>query len=701
MTSRPLHKGMGEAVARRTILRGSETWDQVSRRVAFGNTLLDPRGLVDYEGLQQHITNGSVLMSGRHLQHGDHLQPERNMEVFTNCATAATSSMLFYLLLNGSGVGRAYDDALMLVDWSFMPDIKVVLSQDHPDFTGVIGVESAEEARAKYPDAEWHEVGDSREGWTKSVALVETLTYQKVHRDKTVVLDFSPVRGKGSKIKGMQDRPASGPGPLMEALRNVARVKYLGFRPWKATMFVDHYLAECVLVGGARRAARIATKYWKDSDILEFVNIKKDAGLWTANNSVAVTKEFWKQKSKKAQKIFEAVSEASYTHGTGEPGWLNVDRLTAKDDDLEKIYGNGDFLDSPKYKLDDDEKSLYKELAKMVIEHPYHYIVNPCGEIVLFILGGYCVIADVVPYHAHDLDHAEEAFRQTTRALIRTNLMSSLYKAEVSRTNRIGVSMTGIHEFAWKFFGLGFRDLLDEEKSLPFWQTLSRFKRAVRDECEVYCPLLGVAVPHTDTTLKPAGSTSKLYGLTEAAHLASMRRFLRWVQFTNEDPLVARYQEMGYPTRKLEVYKGHTIVGFPTEPEITKLGMGDKLVTALEATPEEQFQWLMLLEKWWIRGVGEDGEPLEEYGNQVSYTLKYDPSVVTYDAYKEVVMEYMPNIRACAVQPLTDLSAYEYLPEEPVSDERFAEIVAGINDPDLIQEISLEELACSSGACPL
>jgi hypothetical protein len=51
-----------------------------------------------------------------------------------------------------------------------------------------------------------------------------------------------------------------------------------------------------------------------------------------------------------------------------------------------------------------------------------------------------------------------------------------------------------------------------------------------------------------------------------------------------------QYEELGYPVKKLQVYAGTTIVGFPTRPEICRLGMGDKLVTAAEATPEEQFQ---------------------------------------------------------------------------------------------------------------
>ena len=55
---------------------------------------------------------------------------------------------------------------------------------------------------------------------------------------------------------------------------------------------------------------------------------------------------------------------------------------------------------------------------------------------------------------------------------------------EVKRTNRIGVGLTGVHEFAWKFFGYGFLDLLDEEKSLDFWLAMAQFNRAVADEAK-------------------------------------------------------------------------------------------------------------------------------------------------------------------------------------------------------------------------
>jgi len=105
---RPLAEGMGQAVAERTILRKKdgkwENWGDVAHRVALGNSMLcgeKEDSKAEYEILRKHIANGSLLSSGRHLQHGDETQPTRNMEVFSNCSTAPTSFLQFYLLMNG------------------------------------------------------------------------------------------------------------------------------------------------------------------------------------------------------------------------------------------------------------------------------------------------------------------------------------------------------------------------------------------------------------------------------------------------------------------------------------------------------------------------------------------------------------------------------------------------------------------------
>lgn len=717
-----------------------EKWADVAERVALGNTLLaDDEDGQEFNSLHHHLRQASILMSGRHLQHGDETQPTRNMEVFTNCSTSAASFLTFYLLLNGSGVGRAYDDALMLVDWSNMPVVVPVIDMHHKDAqSGEIIAMDARTAKHLFAHKKIHEilVPDSREGWTKAIETMETMAYEGKYRDDVLLLDFSKVRPRGAPIGGMQNRPASGPGPLMAAIRNMAQVRDAGMPRWLQAMYVDHYAAECVLVGGARRAARMSTKTWRDKSVLDFVSIKRGGFLWSSNNSVTVDAEFWALvRAKKAPRgsemlwahaheVYEAIVKHSYGDGTGEPGIINQDMLTQNDGGM-SVYDDGNYAESARYKLSEQTLKLTRELVRAVKGAKYKMITNPCGEITLLMLGGYCVIADVVPFHAvtdfyaagveqkdfslWDND-AEDAFRVTTRALIRVNLMDSLYGKEVRRTNRIGVGLTGLHEYAWARFSYGFRDLIDEEKSKDFWLMLARFKRAVVDEAKTYSKKLGVAIPHTDTTIKPAGTTSKLFGLTEGAHLPSMREYLRWVQFRYDDPLVDNYRDMCYPVRALKTYSGTIIVGFPTQPLICTLGMGDKLVTAAEATPEEQYQWLRLIEKYWIRGVKEDGvTPLSESGNQVSYTLKMDLTKVSEDDFRKALLDGQATVRCCSVMPFTDTgySAYEYLPEQPVTKHEYEMIVqaiqeAAVGEVDEIKEdIGAEHVDCASGACPI
>ena len=756
---RPLSPGMGQAVAERTILRRKpdgdwETWGDVADRVALGNSLLCT-DLVEreqeYTSLRNHLRNATTLMSGRHLQHGDATQPTRNLEIFSNCATAAASFIEFYLLLNGSGVGRCYDDDMMLIDWDHAPNLRCVLDESHKDYDYTIH-ESKRDALHKFgngPNVLWHEVGDSREGWAKALELWEHGSYERVHASKLLILDFSRVRCKGSPIGGMQDRPASGPGPLMGAFAKAATVKGAGMSRFKQAMYIDHYFAECVLVGGARRAARMATKHWSDPSVFEFITLKRPiefAGLsvtevaerrrhgsfpsflWSSNNSVTVDSEFWElqngtgERADHARKVFGLIAACAYGDGTGEPGMINQDRLTHNDAGWTDL-NRGDYIGSKKYQVEDDTQILLSKLAKRAKKKKYRMITNPCGEISLNLLGGYCVISDVVPYHAETLDEAEEAFRVSARALIRVNTMNSLYPREVRRTNRIGVGITGIHEFAWKFFRCGFRDLLKPDfgtyatladagylfgaggamrlpaavRAAAFWKTLERFSAAIVQEATAYSKKLGLAVPHTMTTIKPAGTTSKLFLLTEGWHLPSHKEFLRYVQFRNDDPLVEVYRAAGYPARRLTSYQGTTIVGFPTAPAITTIGMGDRIVTASEATPEEQFEWLRLGELHWLNGGDKDAT----YSNQVSYTLKYNPAVVGFDEFRDMLLNNQKTVKCCSVMPqLNDPDAYEYQPEQGITKGEYDALLRHIKTMEQ-EDVGVEHVSCAGGGCPI
>jgi len=768
---RPLDPGMGVAVARRTVFRpdDAESFGTVADRVAAGNVSLlgreDSTSRIEQARLRNAIATGALLTSGRHLQHGDAGQAARNMELFTNCATAAASFAKFYLLLNGSGVGRSYDDGLMAVDWADAPDLLLYLAPSHPDYPrdpaarhrfadefgladdAAVDAFLAREMLAdldQAPDGAFvYRIADSREGWAKAVEILESLAFAKA-REQVVVLDLSKVRPYGSPIRGMQGRPASGPVSLLRAFINIrqqiiepARARDPDgdvLQPWEQALLLDHHLSVEVQIGGARRAARMATKSWRDPGVLRFIRAKEAGGLWTANNSVMVDATFWHlvrdgdaadPLARHAAAVFAEATRCAYVNG--EPGFINGDRLedfrtgAARE---RPVDNEGTSFRSDRYQVDHGALML-GEITRRAAVADFPVTTNPCGEITLHVTGGYCVIADFAPLLACPVPfdevlpgapepdvaalwdaRVEDSVRLGIRFLMRANTMDSLYADEVLRTNRMGIGPTGLHEYAWLRFGLGFNDLLDETRAAPFWAMLDRLSAAAKDEGDLYSVELGLNRPVTVTTVKPAGTTSKLFGLTEGAHLPARHQYLRWVQFRgtrdpetgdwmpSSDPLLADYEARGYPLRELKSFQGMTIVGFPTVPLIMKLGMGDGLVTASEATPQQHYRWLRLMERHWIGA---------EQGNQVSYTLKLFTDRHDLDAFRQIVLAEQPEVRCCAVLPTRPDHelGYEYLPEEEVSAEHFAAMVAAINDPHIREEVDLAHLQCANGVCPI
>jgi hypothetical protein len=765
--ARLLDPGMGVAVARRTVFRpaDAESFGRVADRVATGNMMLLGRALTPAEcqeqaRLRNAIATGALLTSGRHLQHGDETQPNRNMEVFTNCATAITSFAKFYLLLNGSGVGRSYDDALTAIDWSNAPTLSLHLSPDHPDYPhspeslcrlgSELGLlpwgattDPADAVRTflaghLVPDltalpngTTYHRIADSREGWAKAVELLESMTFRR-ERTATLLLDLSDIRRAGAPIRGMQNRPASGPVSLLRAFLNIKRhvidVAHT-LQPWEQALLVDHHLSVEVQVGGARRAARMATKSWRDPGILRFIKAKSEGGLWTANHSVMVDAEFWQRVSSTAndpqtthaKSIFEEATRCAWING--EPGFINGDALedhrtgTAWD---KPVYEDGSDFRSARYQVD-EAAALLAELSRRAASSRFPVTTNPCGEIALHVTGGYCVIADYAPLLAcpTPLDaitpgqapadiaalwdaRVEDSVRLGVRFLMRANFMDALYGQEVARTNRMGIGPTGLHEWAWLRFGLDFNDLLDETRSAPFWSMLARLSDAAKQEGAAYADELGMVRPTTVTTVKPAGTTSKLFGLTEGAHLPARRQFLRWVQFKGvqtdgvwaegSDPLLADYATRGYPMRTLRTFPGMTVVGFPTVPLLLRLGLGHRTVTAGEAAPTDQYRWLRLLEEHWIGA---------EQGNQVSYTLKIYTDRHDLETFRAIVRDQQPHVRCCAVLPSRPDHelGYEYLPEEEISAEDFNTIALKVEAG--IEHVDLVHLECAGGVCPI
>ena len=712
-----------------------QTWAERAVEVVDGNFSLTSVMLSDaHIRTRQLAKQGIFITSGRHLQHGDAAQSTKLLELFTNCSTAMFSFMLFRLLLRGSGVGRDYSNECCRVDWDLMPDIRLVLDDSHPDFREDQfrgAYESLRNARHKYDSSgekvRWFLVDDTREGWAKTVEILETATWQGKHEDKLFIFDCTPIRPSGSPIMGLQGRPASGPLALMHALASIASIKNAGMKPWKQALFIDHYVAACVQLGGARRSARMSVKHWRDRDIIEFIDIKRGGFLWSTNNSVLVDKEFWagarEQRHTHARRVFEAAVNAAYWDKTGEPGFINVDMLNDNREGVDEITAEN-YINRKVY-VDLHPRTM--DMIENVMDHvkrlKYPFLTNPCGEIVLSTWGGYCVIGDVCLARASRTD-AMDAVGLMAEFLVRCNLMKCEYQAEVMRTNRIGVALTGIHEFAWNQFRLTFRDMISypfENNGEPinypatrnhdgftmvpslhpahdFWMCIAAMRVIAEQSAMNMSFKLNLNVPHTVTTIKPSGTISKVLNCTEGAHLPAMRYYLRWVQYKEGDAEIDLLMSRGYPVKDIRnYYSGYYVAGFPTKQPLVDLMGPENVVTADETTPEENFKWLLLLEKFWLGG--------DKRNNQVSYTLKYDPNKVSYLEFMDLILNHQPHVRCCAVMPQSDwqesAKLYGYVPEEPITELQYNALMDRITQPVVYERYTDAELQCVGDVCPI
>jgi hypothetical protein len=754
----------------------------------------------------------------------------------------------------------------MMVDWSEQPELILVLDKEHPDYEAphqdqahmwsdeFLTPEEAHELAHKRSEegltGRFHTVGDSREGWAKAVEMFENATFRRSQGESALdylILDFSEVREKGAPIRGMQNRPASGPVPLMHGLRKVTELKDQGLPAWESNLIVDHELAAIVAVGGVRRAARIAVKNWRDEGIFDYIEFKRKLenrtpfGLyyWSSNNSIGVDEEFWSavqkgrrlleargesiddyvtedvigykttfdvyeekpdnpvnpwtdepldveeitgavydlieddhpiatklsESERRALNVYIASTACSFFDRTGEPGFINLDQLSDNRDGLEEmlealIDNPDDVIGYGQFTLSSTSQEMYHDLGEKALKKQYPFLVNPCSEIVLLFTGGYCIIGSVNGANAvrdyteigelpdeileKELTHLAEV---QTRFLMRINQLPALYQGEVDRTQRIGVGLCSPHEIYLFHYGLSFEDVVDEEvfeyltmkrknreihplynqrnrtdaqhRAIEYWELLGRVSyNGVRKEANRYAEELGVRPPHTSTMIAPNGTTSKLYNTTEGAHLPAMRQYLRNVQFDPQDPVLAEYKAKGYPTHELQQYKGKTIVGFPTKPFITtkaeELGVRDKITTAAEASADEQYRWLKLMERYWIEGGG------RQPGNQVSYSLKFNPAETDFATYDEALFSGQRQVRCCSVivQEKTSpdpygivesvtgekpkAGEYEYLPEQAVPQEVYQIIESRINrDEETAEDIGREHVECEGEACPI
>lgn len=523
----------------------NETFPQTIVRTVDGNLALVPSRHVE-EGEREKLIGLFCTMAG--LPAGRHLsasgRPGR--QFLFNCHAAgwddaepsAHFSFLFDELMQGGGVGSNYSNRYLktLGNISRQIDLHIICSDEHPDLHEFAHLLSDHDG-SKFEHI--ITVQDSREGWVDTTDDLFRVSFGQDSKDEvtdesedeiTVTVDVSYIRSRGSLLK-TSGGIACGPGPLVSMLTDL--VKHLnGCYGRRLTsldaMRLDHILASCVIAGGKRRSSRMSVKNWKDYDIFEFINCKREDGAhWTTNISPEIDDEFiaayhdeTHEFHDHARRVMRAVILGKRSNG--EPGLWNRDAAS-------KGERNPELMFCP----------------------------NPCGEIGLQMWEN-CNLGHInleafapQPDGTKPVVEMEEAFRLMARFLVRAtfgDIPQPRQREVVDRNRRIGVGFFGYH--AWlALHGIKYSESWKNEWA---FEKLSNMFKVVVQASDAYAEEMGIPCPVKHTTLAPTGTTALLPGTTSSAQCLITAWFKRLVRFSDMD-------------EKLKVLRleGHTV--YPDE----------------------------------------------------------------------------------------------------------------------------------------
>lgn len=214
-----------------------------------------------------------------------------------------------------------------------------------------------------------------------------------------------------------------------------------------------------------------------------------------------------------------------------------------------------------------------------------------------------------------------------------------------------------------------------------------------------------LGLPHSAniTVVKPSGTVSKIMDTTEGVHRPLAKFIFNWINFSNNDPLVAALIAANYRTLPNPGDVTSTLVCVPIKYEgipFTKKSVTrkDGTVDDLEVNTETALEQLERYKKLQLYYCEQN----------VSNTISYDPSEVegivdwlltNWDIYVGVSFLFRSDPTLSA----KDLG-YEYLPQETVTEKRYTEYFETLSKVIYDNTDSFEELdedECATGACPI
>ena len=639
---------IGEQVYERTYSRGKpdgtkEVWPETVERVVNGNCDLVAAEHIEpdeRERLCELIETFALIPGGRHLW----VAGVEGRQFSFNCHHSGWGErlrdhvgFLMDVLMCGGGSGSSYSSSaimrLPVPAGTVEPRFAAPTHADHAELAHRLGTPS--------PDGVVFKVPDTREGWVEALCQLTDLAEDG---GGAITFDVSDVRPRGSAILGFGGT-ASGPGPLVEMLANVAEVlnSCVG-RPYSPLdlMDIDHAIAACVISGNIRRSARIATLSWRSPWIFDFINAKADPSKhWSANFSVEIDADFHRamaaggEDHPHALAVFRAVIDGMIDNG--EPGFWNA-----------ALAGVG-------------------ENAELV--------PNPCGEIGLESWEPCCLGHINLAHYGTDLAGAAEAARLMSRFLLRAtfaDVADPRQREVVDRNRRIGVGILGFQEWG-AAHGLAYSDIhKTATMAIKLGLLSNEARRAARD----YAAELRVPAPIKTTCVAPTGTISTMPGVTAGIHPVFSKYFVRRIRYSADDPLLAEHVEAG---RHIEddLYSADT--------KVVEIPCRDPILDRFPADLIEQVDEINLLDLLRTQAMVQESWA----DNAVSFTANVSPDI-SRSALATAVLIMLPKLKGTTIFP--DLSRpqspYERIDEQTYRSSSGAAIGQAMDE-------------CSTGSCPV
>ena len=526
-------------------------------------------------------------------------------------------SMFFHritdLLMQGCGVG-----------FDCEPITIIPIYQPHENFRSIM-----------------HVINDSRDGWCESmVYLVDS--YFKPHQ-RTVAFDYSQIRPKGTPLKTFGG-VASGFEVLQRCHERIRELmknnKFLSSR-----LITDCACAiSAMVVAGNIRRSSLLSQFDFDND--DMVNIKnfedpnndyRSDLSWCSNNSVRISTTEIEGYETKVKEILKLTMKYS------EPNFLITDNIHK--------YG----------RLADAENHADDNMFSMC---------NPCGESVLNN-AELCNLSEVFLDRCSSLEHFKKCLKYAFFYCKVVSMMPTYNKETdtIIRDNRkVGVSLSGIHEFVCKYRIERLKEYLDKG-----YKYLRNYDDILSDQLKIK---RSVKI----TVIAPSGTKSNLLGVFGSSiNRPLYRYFIRRVRIQDSDPLLKQYQDMGYITETDVCSQNTSIIQFPMKtPDYLKLHDGNMFY---------DLNMQVLLQKYWA-------------DQSVSCSVPIDTKLSLDELY-EIIKMYSKQLKTMCFMAQID-KTYPQAPIESISEETYNNMQSKIKDGDVgsILPMNLEAYyGCSSERC--